>query len=300
MDEYKKIIKRKNVRFGLLYVCRIIPDKWMVKLQYRIKFRRKLNLKDPKRFTEKMQWYKLYYHNPLMVQCADKYMVREYVKSKGLEHILNELYAVYDKPSDIDFADLPDRFVLKLSNGSGTNLICRDKSKFDEAKVIRQFKEFEFRTKADAGREWPYMKSKPVIVAEKLLEDERHINNAVNDYKIFCFNGKPKYVICISNRYTDKCNHLVYTTNWEKVNVASEGADLTGDEPRPENLAEMLQIAEKLSADFLFARIDLYSLEKEICFGEITFFPWSGYMEFEPDSFDFELGKRFELPQKLK
>lgn len=296
MDEYKQIIKRKNVRFGLLYICRLIPSKWMVKLQYRIKFKRKLNLKDPKRFTEKMQWYKLYYRNPLMVQCADKYMVRQYVKEKGLAYILNELYAVYDEPKNIDFATLPDRFVLKLSNGSGTNLICRNKSEIDKAEVVHQFRQFKFRAKADAGREWPYMKAKSVIVAEKLLEDEQHMNNAVNDYKIFCFNGKPEYVICISNRYTDKCNHLVYTTDWEKVNVVSEGADLTGDEPRPENLAEMLRIAEKLSADFPFARIDLYSLEGKIYFGEITFFPWSGYMEFEPDSFDFELGKRFVLP----
>lgn len=296
MDEYKQIIKRKNVRFGLLYICRLIPSKWMVKLQYRIKFKRKLNLKDPKRFTEKMQWYKLYYRNPLMVQCADKYMVRQYVKEKGLAYILNELYAVYDEPKNIDFATLPDRFVLKLSNGSGTNLICRNKSEIDKAEVVHQFRQFKFRAKADAGREWPYMKAKSVIVAEKLLEDEQHMNNAVNEYKIFCFNGKPEYVICISNRYTDKCNHLVYTTDWEKVNVVSEGADLTGDEPRPENLAEMLRIAEKLSADFPFARIDLYSLEGKIYFGEITFFPWSGYMEFEPDSFDFELGKRFVLP----
>lgn len=300
MDGYKKIIKKKNARFGLLYICRVIPSKWMLKLQYRIKLKRKLDLKEPKRFTEKMQWYKLYYRDPGMVQCSDKFTARAYVEGKGLGHILNELYAVYDKPEDIDFDKLPDKFVLKLSNGSGTNYMCRDKSKIDRKEIVRDFKSFRFRVRANAGREWPYMQSKPVIVAERLLEDESHLNNAVNDYKIFCFNGNPEYVICISDRYTEKCNHLVYTTNWEKVNVASEGADLSGNEPKPENLEEMLSIAKILSADFPFARIDLYSLKGKIYFGEITFFPWSGYMEFEPDRFDLELGNHFVIPEEKK
>lgn len=295
MDGYKKILKNKRLRYQILSLCKFIPDKAMLKLQYRIKFGRKLDLKNPKRFTEKIQWYKLYYKNEVMPQCSDKYTVREYIKSKGLEDILIDLYCVYDSPEDIKLEELPEKFVMKLSNGSGTNLLCTDKNKLNEQDVIKEFKEFVFKVKANTGREWPYIKSKPRIVVERLLEDKDHINNAVNDYKIFCYDGKPEYVICISDRYSDQCNHLVYDTNWNKVRVASENARINEDAPKPDNLAEMLEIATTLSEDFPFARIDLYSVEGKVYFGEITFYPWSGYMEFEPDEFDFVLGEKFNL-----
>lgn len=295
MDGYKKILKSKKVRHCILSMLRIVPDKPMLKLQYRIKFGRKLNLKSPKRFTEKIQWYKLYYKNGIMPQCSDKYLVREYIKSKGLEHILNDLYCVFERPEDIRLEQLPEKFVMKLSNGSGTNLLCRDKSKLVEQDVIKKFKEFKFQAKANPGREWPYVKTKSTIVVERLLEDETHINNAVNDYKIFCYDGKPEYVICISDRYSDRCNHLVYDTEWNKIRVTSEGARIEEEAQKPENLNEMLEIASKLSEDFPFARIDLYSVSGKVYFGEITFYPWSGYMEFEPDEFDFTLGEKFNL-----
>lgn len=295
MDEYKKLFRNKNVRYRILSMLRFVPDKTMLQLQYWIKFRRKLNLRNPERFTEKIQWYKLYYKNPLMPQCSDKYLVRGYLEDKGFKHILNELYCVYDRPEDIRLDILPDKFVMKLSNGCGTNLICTDKSKLTESDVIQQFKDFVPKVNINPGREWPYLQTKPVIIVERLLEDESHVNNAVNDYKIFCYDGKPEYIICISDRYSDQCNHLVYDTNWNKVNVASEGARIDEDAPKPENLKEMLDVAAKLSTDFPFARIDLYSLGSKIYFGEITFFPWSGYMEFEPDEFDFALGKNFDL-----
>jgi len=295
MDEYKKLLKNKELRYRILSMLRFVPDELMLRLQYRIKFGRKLDLKNPKRFTEKIQWYKLHYKNDLMPQCSDKYLVRGYVEAKGLGHILNDLYAVYERPEEICLEELPDKFVLKLSNGSGTNLLCTDKSDLSQPAVVEEFKKFEFKVKADLGREWPYTKTRSVIIAERLLEDEAHVNNAVNDYKIFCYDGKPAYIICISDRYSDRCNHLVYDTKWNKVRVASEGARIEEDAPKPENLQEMLDIAAKLSKDFPCARIDLYSLEKKIYFGEITFYPWSGYMEFEPDEFDFILGENFRL-----
>ena len=295
MDEYKKLLKNKDLRYRILTLLRCLPDSMMVKLQYWVKFRRKLNLKNPERFTEKMQWYKLYYKNEIMPQCADKYLVRKYIEDKNLGHILNELYFVFERPEDIRLDKLPDKFVLKLSNGSGTNLLCRDKQNLSESDAIEQFKRFAAQIRANPGREWPYMMTKSVIIAERLLEDESHINNAINDYKIFCYDGKPEYVICISDRYSDQCNHLVYDTDWNKVHVVSEGARIEEDAPRPENLEEMLEIAAKLSEDFPFARVDLYSLSGKVYFGEITFYPWSGYMEFEPDEFDFVLGEKLTL-----
>jgi len=295
MDGYKRVLKSKVLRDRLLLALRIIPDKQMIKLQYRIKLKRKLDLNNPQRFTEKLQWYKLNVRTPEMVVASDKYTVRDYIIGKGLESILIEQYGVYDEFDDIDFSKLPKKFVMKLSNGSGTNYICRDKSKINVLDLKKKFKNYLTQVKSNAGREWPYTQSKPVIIIEKLLEDEKHLNNSVNDYKIFCFNGVPQYVICISDRYSDKCNHLVYDTKWEKIRVASEGARIDEDTEKPENLDEMLDIATTLSEDFRFARIDLYSLKEKIYFGEITFFPWSGYMEFEPDEFDFVLGEHFKI-----
>lgn len=292
--DYKKIFKSKKLRFKILSLLRFVPDKTMLKIQYLIKHKRYLDLKNPKRFTEKIQWYKLNYKNDLMPQCSDKYLVRQFVKDKGLEGILNELYCVFQDPKDISLDDLPEKFVLKLSNGSGTNILCCDKSELDIEIVKQKFQEFKEIVKSDAGREWPYLQTKSVILAERYLIDSDS-NFVPNDYKIFCYNGKPEYVICISERYTERCNHLVYDTNWNKVQVASEGARIDEDAPKPDNLNEMLEIASKLSEDFPFARVDLYSINGKIYFGEITFYPWSGYMEFEPDEFDFVLGEKFEL-----
>lgn len=295
MDGYKRIISNRRVRMFLLNCIRWIPDIVMLKLQYWIKFRRKLSLKNAKRFTEKIQLYKLKYRTDLMVQCSDKNTVREYIKEKGLGYILIDQYAVYNSFDDLDLSTLPEKFVLKLSNGSGTNYICRDKTNIDICSLKKEFKYYSKQVKANAGREWPYTKSESVIVAEHLLEDLSYKNNTVNDYKILCFNGKPEYIICITDRYTSSVNHLYYDVNWEKQNVVSEGAYLDADVPKPDKLPEMLEIAETLSEDFPFARIDLYYVENKIYFGEITFFPWSGYMEFEPDEFDFVLGEKFTI-----
>ena len=297
MNFYKKIIKSKKLRFKILSALRFIPDEPMLKLQYRIKCGRKLNLKNPQRYTEKLQWYKLYYRDPLMAQCADKYRVREYVESKGLGHILNELYAVFETPEDICFDALPDQFVLKLSNGSGTNLICKDKSQLDLAAVQQQFRDFLRQSGASAGREWVYHTGeKPVILAEKYLEDPEQENGAVCDYKFLCFGGKACYVVYDSQRFTDHRRNI-YDTDWNDLHVASDCPCGETEIPRPENLEDMLAVAETLAGDFPAVRADLYSIQGKIYFGELTFFPWSGYVRYAPDSFDLEVGEKFVLPK---
>lgn len=296
MDFYKKIFRSKKLRFKIISALRFVPDKPMLKLQYRIKCKRKLNLKNPQRYTEKIQWYKLYYRDPVMQQCADKYMVREYVKSKGLESILNELYAVYASPEQINFDDLPNKFVLKLSNGSSTNLLIKDKTTYDLDSVKQTFRDFYKQSEASAGREWVYKTDKkPVIIAEQYLEDPSNENGALRDYKILCFGGIPEYIICVDGRYTDHYCHVVYDTKWVKQNVVIGHSSAAADYDRPETLEWMLEIAEILSKDFPAARIDLYSIQGKVYFGEITFFPWSGYMKFEPDSFDYVLGEKFDI-----
>lgn len=298
MDFYKKLIKSNKLRFRILAMLHRVPDVPMLKLQYRVKCGRKLDLEAPKRYTEKMQWFKLYYRHPDMPQCADKLQVREYIKSKGLGELLNDLYAVFETPEQIDLEVLPEKFILKLSNGSSTNLLCLDKNELDLEAVKQKFRDFQAQRAAFAGREWVYSRVKSVIIAEQVLEDESQKNGALRDYKILCFQGKPEYIICVDGRHTDHYCHLVYDTAWKKQNVTIGKSSSAGECPRPENLDRMLQIAGILSADFPAARIDLYSVSGKIYFGEITFFPWSGYMQFTPDSFDRELGDKFVLPEK--
>lgn len=298
MNFYKKIIRSKKLRFQILAALRFIPDEPMLRLQYRIKCGRKLNLSDPKRYTEKLQWMKLYYRDPVMQQCADKYQVREFVASRGLGHILNDLYAVFAAPEEIDLAGLPERFVLKLSNGSGTNLLCKNKAELDAYQVQQQFRDFYAQSGASAGREWVYSTGKkPVIIAEGYLEDPSQKDGAICDYKFLCFGGKPEFVVYDSQRFTDHKRNI-YDPDWNDLRIASDCPCLETEVSRPDHLTEMLEIARKLSAGFPAVRVDLYSIGEKIYFGEMTFFPWSGYVRYAPDSFDFLLGEKFQLPER--
>lgn len=293
--DYKKIIKNQNIRFKILKFLNFIPDKTMVKLQYRIKTGRKLNLKNPQRYTEKLQWYKLNYRNPLMTKCADKYTVREYIESKGLGHILNELYGVYDNVNEIDFDKLPNKFVLKTTNDSDTNIFCKDKANSDLEEIKKKMdKKMKERAQIPLAREWAYNNSKRRIICEKLLEDKDTKDNSINDYKFLCFNGKPEFIVYDVDRYLGHKRNF-YDTTWKYLNISSDCPNFGDIVERPEKLKEMLEIAKILSEDFPAVRVDLYCIQNKIYFGELTFYPWSGYVKFEPDEFDFILGEKFNL-----
>ena len=296
---YKRIFKTRSARAKILRMLSVIPDKSMLKIQYRIKFGRKLNLKDPKRYTEKVQWYKLNYRNPLMVQCVDKYDVREYVVSKDLESILIPCYGVYESVSGISWNDLPDSFVMKDTLGGGGNkvAIVRNKADADIAALKKSADSWTSGKihKNVGGREWPYYSGKNHrIIFEQLLVDEDHVEDGVNDYKIYCFNGEP---FCINVDYARFGDHKrnYYDTGWHRMDVESNYPKCDYDFEPPVNLDKMLDAARALSSDFPFVRVDLYNIKGKIFFSELTFFPASGYMWYRPDSFDYTLGEMFPL-----
>lgn len=298
--DYKKIFKSRKVRMFILDLLRFVPDKLMLKIQYKMKLGRSLNLKNPQRYTEKLQWYKLNYKNPIMHQCVDKYQVREFVKQKGLENILVGLYAKYDAVDQIDIASLPDKFVMKTTNGGGGINVaaCHDKSKFDFEKVREQLTAKKTKTRT-GGREWAYYGLEPGIIVEELLVNEKKPEAGVNDYKIFCYNGKPEYIIVDVDRYIGHKRNF-YDTQWNNLHITSDCFACDDEVVKPENLNEMLHVAAKLSEDFPYVRVDLYSVQNKIYFGELTFYPWSGYVQFEPDEFDFIFGEKFILPKGRK
>ncbi|KXI45541.1 ATP-grasp fold amidoligase family protein [Bacillus pacificus] len=297
---YKRIIKSQELRFKILDLFNFMSDEQMIKLQYRIKTGRKLNLKNPQRYTEKLQWYKLNYRDPLMVQCSDKYGVRSYVENKGLGRILNTLYGVYSNADEIDFESLPNSFAIKVTNGSGTNIFIEDKTKMNIDLVKKQIDDWMHLKHCSYGREWSYYNVPPRIIIEKLIK--RDSNNDLPDYKFFCFHGK---VHCLYTMIDYVDNHDngklgFYDTEFNQLPYRRlDFGEIKEKLNKPKNFDEMLKIASKLSEDFPHVRVDLYNIDGEILFGELTFYNASGYTKFYPDEFDYILGAQFSLPERL-
>ncbi|MBD5321607.1 MAG: carbonic anhydrase [Bacteroides sp.] len=294
--EIKKIIKSQGTRHAIMRLGRFLPDRIMLALQYRLLLHRWPRLKAPQRFNEWIQVYKMSYRNPDMLRCVDKYDVRQYVADKiGHKH-LTALYQVVDNAHDIDFKSLPEKFVIKsTSGGNGDNvMIVRDRDALDIPAVTEKINGWLKKNYSDTSREWAYRSAArhPRIIVEEYID---HLpEKGLDDYKFFCFNGKCKFFKVDFNRYT---NHQAnyYTPDGQLLNVI-EG-NFTNDPahsiaPSAE-ISEMVILAEKLSADFPFVRVDLYNNDNRIIFGEMTFYPASGYTRFIPDDFDYEAGKYF-------
>jgi len=274
-----------------------LPDAIMLPLQYRIKLKRKLNLNNPQRFTEKIQWYKMYYRNPIMHTCVDKYLVRQYVKDRGLESILVPLIGKYDSIEQIDWSELPNKFVIKTTHGGGglNVIICNDKNRIDKNEVNEKLRCGKRAVKSNSmGREWAYYGLKPGIVVEELLINNDNPAAGINDYKIFCYNGHAKYIIVDVDRYIGHKRNF-YDREWNNIHVTSDCPASDREIERPENLDELLTIAERLSIEFPYVRVDLYDVEGKIFFGELTFYPWSGYVQYLPDEADYMFGEDFDL-----
>jgi hypothetical protein len=231
--------------------------------------------------------------------CSDKYAVRKYVKKRGLDSILNGLYAVYDSPDSIDFDSLPNSFAMKMTVGSGMNYFVTDKSKEDISKLRALVKEWFAADSSSYGREWCYYNIKPRIVFEELLPmDDR---NDLPDYKFFCFDGEP---FCLYTMIDYTQNHEngrlgFFDTNFKLLPYYRKDFKPIEEQiPKPKNFELMVKYARILSKGFPHVRVDFYNLNGRIVFGELTFYNASGYTAFEPDKFDFILGEKFVLPKK--
>lgn len=299
--DYKKIIRSRTVRESILRALAFIPDELMVRMQYRIKTGRALHLKAPVRFTEKLQWYKLYYRNPDMVRCVDKYEVRAYLQERGFQDLLTECFGVFDSPDQLAASQLPERFVLKDTLGGGGNaiLLCPDKSRADWYIIYKTAAKWCATPMVrGGGREWPYYSGKKhrIFVEEYL----RPASGMLIDYKFFCFAGECAFVyVCTGRRNGSAVEiHLVSPT-YQKLPVTRVGDEPSGQLPeKPARFEEMVRLAEAISAPFPHVRVDMYNVDGVIRFGELTFFNASGYMCYEPDSFDREIGCQFLLPRQ--
>ena len=246
------------------------------KIYYFVKLHKKLDLKNPKTFNEKLMYLKLnkYGNDELVTKCADKYKVREYIEDNGCKEILNELIDVYDSVDEIDFDKLPNKFVLKCNHASGYNIICDDKSKLDIKDTKKKLKKWMKSDFWKYGSELQYRGIEKKIVCEKFLDSED--KNAIADFKIYCFNGKPKLCLICIERNLGKPKKYFVDKDW---NLIPEINNLSEDEiknfklEKNENLNEMYEYAEKLSKPFEFVRVDFYSYKNKPVFGEMTFTP---------------------------
>lgn len=294
------LVNNTIVKSVIKFIFSFLNDKQIIKLQYRIVLRRKLNLENPKRFTEKIQWYKLNYRTELMTQCADKYLVKKYIHDKGFEDTLVKLYQVCENFNEIDFDKLPNSFVIKSNKGSGTNLFIKDKKSIDIKSLRNQVEKWNTVNTVLMGREWAYNNIKHKIVVEELLIDKNSNLGGLNDYKFFCFNGSIKYVLFDMDRGLDHKRNF-YDDEWNLLNVQSIKPYRSRTEvpiPRPGGFEYMKEIAMSIAKDFPFVRVDFYWVNGKVYFGEITFYPWSGCAQFSPDNFDYKMGNLLELPSK--
>ena len=289
----------------IIKIISFIGDRWptiIIKAWYLKRFHKLPNLKNPQNLNEKILWLKLYSDTSKWTELADKYKVREYVENLGLENILVKLYGVWDNVEDINFEELPNSLIFKVNNGDGlgTFKIISDLKNENKTALKRLFKKWLLRKKVGAGSGEPHYKLiPPKIIAEELLPFPEN-KNSVNDYKIWCINGNPKYIWVCQER--DKsCNGIkvmTYDTDWRphpEVSVFSSDYKRGEIIPRPENLEKMLKIASKLSSGFPIVRVDLYNIDGKIYFGEMTFTSMGGFMPYFTNDFLLKLGKEADI-----
>lgn len=263
-----------------------ISDEEFVKKFYYNAFNKKLNLENPKTFNEKLNWMKINYKNENATICADKYEVRKYLQDRGYGWLLNDLIGVYDKVEDIHIDKLPSKFVLKGTHGSGWNLIVKDKNKISWTPWKLVMKSWLKQNFYYYGREWVYKNMKPRIICEKYLEDN---NGELLDYKIYCFNGQPKFTKVHIDRFNNhKANY--YDNNWGLMDFEDAHGKYSGNIDKPINFEEMLKVASDLCSEFPHVRVDFYEVNGRLYFGELTFFTASGSGKFNLDEHDKIIG----------
>lgn len=267
-----------------------LPDKPYLKLFYWGMIGKRLNLLNPKSFNEKLQWLKLYNHNPKYTVLVDKYEVKEYISSVFPDVKVIPTIGIWDSVDDIDFAMLPDQFVLKCTHDSGSIIICKNKDELDINKTKAELKRSLKKDMYKYGREWVYKDVKHRIIAEKYIEDDD--SSDLMDYKFMCFNGIAKCCFVCSDRFTPEGLHVTFfDRNWKVMPFTRHYPKRENGIPKPVKYEQMLELAEKMSKGIPFVRIDFYSVKGEIIFGEYTFFPGCGFEEFTPDEWDYKLGE---------
>lgn len=298
-----KFLKDSDFRFQAMAkynLCKYMSDETYIRRMFKARLGYNVSLDNPKTFNEKLQWLKLHDRQLIYSDMVDKYEAKKYIGNIIGEEYIIPTYAVWERYEDIDFEALPNKFVLKCTHDSGGLVICENKKSFEKEKARKKITSSLKRNYFYNSREWPYKNVRPRIIAEKYMLDTNL--KELRDYKIFCFNGKAKFFKVDFDRFTD------HHANYYDVNtlrllpfgetkcppVVDRVIDI------PDTLPKMIELAEKISSEFSFLRIDFYSVDSEIYFGEVTFFPASGFGRFVPEEWDRKIGEMLHLPIEYK
>lgn len=295
------ITKIKFIRNTLLDHFRYM----IVERQFRKKFGRDINWKEPKDINEKIQWLIRYSDISIWAICSDKYKVRDFVAKRGLSNILIKQYGVWENAFDINFDLLPDKFVLKCNHDSGSSYIINKHKGFNQETIVNALNTQLKRKYGYVHGEMWYNEIKPLIIAEEFLEQKDDLwTTSLVDYKIWCFDGKPFSVWACYSRSSECTFVNIYDLNWqvhpEHSVFTDHYRDGKGLIPKPKKFDEMLQIAAILSKGFPEVRVDLYNVDGQIYFGELTFASLCGFMDFYTTDYLEELGNQVSLPPKKK
>ena len=271
---------------------RFLPTKLVLYIDYGRSYKKVLNLSNPKYFGEKIQWIKLNGKLERFGKYVDKYEVRKYVESQVGDRYLVKLYGVYKCPEEIDFSKLPEKFVIKITNGNSTNIICRDKSKLNIKSTIKTLKKWQKMKLYKYTKEMQYKNLNPDIICEEYLEEE---TGSLRDYKFHCSNGKAKMIMVYTDRFIDfKCNY--YDLEWKDYGINGKLEKFAYIE-KPESLEEMISISEILAKNFPYVRVDLYLVKGKVYFGELTLTPANGTRPYYPLEKDIELAKMIDIDE---
>lgn len=280
--------------------ARLFSDKRFLQMKFRLEMGQKLDLENPKTFNEKLQWLKLYNRKPEYTTMVDKYAVKEYVANIiGKEHIIPTL-GVWNSIDEIDWDALPNQFVLKTTHGGGGGgiVICKDKGVLDKEKAKKTLQKSLDGDIYWNYREWPYKDVPKRIIAEQFMSNN---GKDLEDYKIHCFNGEPKFILVCSNRYGKGAMiDDFYSPDWELMDVRRPGHPKSERASKtPQQLKQMLELSRVLSTNIPFLRVDFYIINNQIYFGELTFFPASGMSKFEPKEWDYTFGNYLKLENNI-
>lgn len=289
-----KKIRQPVVVFIQRHILRYLPDSLYLKTLHRCLLGKKLNLKNPVTYNEKLNWLKIHDRNPLYTKLVDKYEVRQFIsKTIGTQYLV-PLLGVWNNAMIIDFSALPERFVLKCTHDSGSKVICADKKALDLAAVRQKLNKALKEDCYSRFREWSYKNVPPRIIAEQYIED--HASGQLMDYRFFCFNGQEKLIMVEYDRMSGHKRNL-YTPDWQyidaSVNYPTDAARLTAP---PKTLNLMIRLARVLSKGMPHVRVDFYSVNDQVFFGELTFFHAAGFAKFMPESLNHEMGSWLKLP----
>jgi hypothetical protein len=253
-----------------------------------------LNLDHPKSLNAKIQWLKLYDNTPLKTKLADKYLVRAWIAEQIGEEYLVQLLGVWDSFDDIDFDTLPNSFVLKTNHSSDNTVIVREKALLDKTAAKYNFDYWLSNNYALRFLELHYADIQPKIIAEEYLENTE---GDLRDYKVLCFNGHAQNILYIQDRNSIK-KQAFFDLNWNKLSFTHDNISIIEEDiPKPEKLDLMINLAEKLSADFALVRVDFYILNNgDLKFGEMTFTPADGKNKWQPEDINMEMGAHLRLP----